>query len=50
METESPGLGWLNGANRYDKKLVKQTLDHPQNLYMDKGGNFDDIRDVVPEF
>jgi len=51
----------VNGANRHDKKLVKETLDaiifeKPssddviQNMCMDKGYDFPDIRQLVKEY
>ncbi len=50
----------IDGANRHDKKLVKGTLDaiviqRPsykivQNICMDKGYDFPDIRELVEEY
>ncbi len=51
----------IDGANRHDKKLVKGTLDaiiieRPtpddvvQNMCMDKGYDFPDIRELVEEY
>jgi putative transposase len=50
----------VDGANRHDKKLVKGTLDaiviqrpsHKivQNICMDKGYDFPDIRELVKEY
>ena len=51
----------VDGANRHDKKLVKETLDailfeRPspdegiQNICMDKGYDFPDIRQLVKEY
>ena len=51
----------VDGANRHDKKLEKETLDailfeRPspdegiQNIYMDKGYDFPDIRQLVKEY
>jgi transposase len=51
----------VDGANRHDKKLVKETLDaiifeRPlqddviQNMCMDKGYDFPDIRELVKEY
>ncbi len=51
----------VDGANRHDKKLVKRTLDaiffeRPstediiQNICMDKGYDFNDIRKLVEEY
>jgi putative transposase len=52
----------IEGANRHDMKLVKQTLEElkldrpmptaalPQGLCMDKGYDYDEVRDLVAEF
>lgn len=51
----------VDGANRHDKKLVKGTLDAiiikrpspddvDQNMCMDKGYDFPDIRELVEEY
>lgn len=52
----------IDGANRHDMKLVRSTLDHimaerplptataPQGLCLDKGYDFDEVRDIVREF
>ena len=51
----------VDGANRHDKKLVKGTLDAiiierpspdnvDQNMCMDKGYGFSDIRELVKEY
>ena len=51
----------VDGANRHDKKLVKRTLDAiiferpspeegTQNMCMDKGYDFPDIRELVKEY
>jgi hypothetical protein len=51
----------VDGANRHDKKLVKGTLDaiiieRPssnnvyQNMCMDKGYDFPDIRELVEDY
>ena len=51
----------VEGANRHDKKLVKRTLyaifferpspeDTIQNICMDKGYDFTDIRKLVKEY
>jgi putative transposase len=52
----------VDGANRHDMKLVEDTLksipvdrpnpsaEIPQNLCMDKGYDFDDVRALVAEF
>ncbi len=52
----------VDGANRNDMKLVKQTLesvpierpepthDEPQGMCMDKGYDYDEVRSVVEEF
>ena len=52
----------VDGANRHDMKLVKETLEavkikrpkatrkKPQGLCMDKGYDFDDVRELVREF
>ena len=52
----------IDGANRHDMKLVRSTLDSimakrprptvalPQGLCLDKGYDFDEVRDIVREF
>jgi transposase len=52
----------VEGANRNDMKMVEQTLtsipvdvpeptkQHPQGICMDKGYDFDEVRDLVQEF
>ena len=52
----------IDGANRHDMKLVKPTLEElklnrpmpsetaPQGLCMDKGYDYDEVRDLVAEF
>lgn len=52
----------IEGANRHDMKLVKSTLegimtgqpapteDKPQGLCLDKGYDFDEVREIVKEF
>ena len=52
----------VDGANRHDKKLVEATLEsivverpepseeHPQNMAMDKGYDYVDIRQLVAEW
>jgi putative transposase len=52
----------IEGANRHDMKLVDATLDSipierpaptpetPQNMCMDKGYDYDDVRETVAEF
>jgi putative transposase len=51
----------VDGANLHDKKLVKRTLDaiiferltlgeRIQNIYMDKGYDFPDLRELVKEY
>jgi transposase len=52
----------IDGANRHDMKLVRSTLDHimaerplptatmPQGICLDKGYDFDEVRDIVREF
>jgi transposase len=52
----------IDGANRHDMKLVRQTLDGlmairplptaamPQGLCLDKGYDFDEVRDIALEF
>ena len=52
----------VDGANRHDMKLVEETLENievkrpkptrrkPQGLCMDKGYDYDEIRDLVEEF
>jgi transposase len=52
----------IDGANRHDMKLVQDTLDGimatrpvptataPQGLCLDKGYDYDEVRDIVKEF
>lgn len=52
----------VEGANRHDMKMVKQTLqsipierpkpteDKPQGLCLDKGFDYDEVRDLAKEF
>ena len=52
----------MDGANRHDMKLVKETLssvpinrpkptkDSPQGLCLDKGYDYDEVREIVEEF
>lgn len=52
----------IDGANRHDMKLVKPTLEDlkldrplptvalPQGLCLDKGYDYDEVRDLVTEF
>jgi transposase len=52
----------VDGANRHDMKLVRQTVEsipierpephpeHPQNLCLDAGYDYDEVRSVVAEF
>jgi len=52
----------IDGANRHDSKMVEATLEsipvkrprptrnHPQGLCMDKGYDYDNVRDLVKEF
>jgi putative transposase len=52
----------VDGANRNDMKMVRETLasmpverpqptpDEPQGLCMDKGYDYDDVRQIVEEF
>ena len=52
----------VDGANRNDMKLVEATLDsipadrpqptpeQPQGLCLDKGSDFDEVREIVAEF
>ncbi len=52
----------VDGANRHDMRLVRVTVDslpvsrpapspeHPQRLCLDKGYDFDQVRDTVAEF
>jgi transposase len=52
----------IDGANRNDMKLVEATLEsipvhrpkpkarHPQNLCMDKGYDYSEVRELVEEF
>ena len=63
--TESAGIPIglaVDGANRHDMKLVRSTLESiiverpvpadtlPQGLCLDKGYDFDEVRDIVREF
>lgn len=57
-----PAALTIDGANRHDMKLVQSTLqgvmaqrpepteDAPQGLCLDKGYDFDEVRDIVQEF
>ena len=50
------------GANRHDRKLTRETLEsvgvprpeptaeHPQGLCLDKGYDYQEVRDIVAEF
>ena len=52
----------LDGANRHDMKLVRATVDslpvqcpspdpeHPQGMCLDKGYDFDEVRQTLEEF
>jgi transposase len=52
----------VEGANRHDMKLVRKTLEaiqakrpepspeQPQGLCLDKGYDYDEVRDIVREF
>jgi len=52
----------VEGANRHDMKLVEGTLksvpayrpeptrEEPQNLCLDKGYDYDEVRDLIAEF
>ena len=52
----------IDGANRHDMKLVRSTLDsimavrpkptaaRPQGICLDKGYDFDEVREIVREF
>ena len=52
----------IDGANRYDMKLVRKTLENlpwgrpqptagwPQHLCLDMGYDFHEVRDLVAEF
>lgn len=52
----------VEGANRHDMKMVEETLEsilaprpeptekHPQHLCLDKGYDYDEVRDLVEEF
>ena len=52
----------IDGANRHDMKMVRSTLDGimaerpeptaemPQGICLDKGYDFDEVRDIVKEF
>ena len=52
----------VDGANRHDMKLVESTLEsipierpaptlqNPQGLCLDKGSDYDEVRDLVREF
>ncbi len=63
--TEAAGLPLavvIEGANRHDMKLVRETLEtiqvkrpeptpeQPQGLCLDKGYDFDEVREIVQEF
>ena len=65
MEAEGIPVGLaVDGANRHDMKLVEATLqsipedaerpepteEEPQGMCLDKGYDYDDIRDLVAEF
>ena len=65
MLTDGRGLPLslvVAGANRHDMKLLKPTLQaidvprprptlaHPQGLCLDKGYDYDEVRDLVAEF
>ncbi len=63
MEAEGIPLSVaVDGANRHDMKLVKATLEgieikrpkptkrKPQGLCLDKGYDYDEVRDLVEEF
>ena len=52
----------VDGANRHDMKLVRSTLDslvverpaptvaHPQGMCLDKGYDYQEVRDILAEF
>ncbi len=52
----------IEGANRHDMKLVRPTIEsivierpkpseaHPQGMCLDKGYDYDDVRDLLREF
>jgi transposase len=52
----------IEGANRHDMKLVRPTIEsivikrpepseeHPQGMCLDKGYDYDEVRDIVREF
>ena len=52
----------IEGANRHDRKLVRPTIEsivikrpepseeHPQGMCLDKGYDYDEVRDIVREF
>ena len=52
----------IEGANRHDMKLVRPTIesiivdhpesseDHPQGMCLDKGYDYDEVRDILREF
>ena len=52
----------IDGANRHDSKMVEATLqsipvkrprptrNHPQGICLDKGYDYDNVRDLVKEF
>lgn len=52
----------IEGANRHDMKLVRPTIesiviqrpepteDHPQGMCLDKGYDYDEVRDLLREF
>ena len=65
MLTEANGIPLaviIDGANRHDMKLVQRTLEEmeldrplpttaaPQGLCMDKGYDYDEVRDLIAEF
>ena len=65
MLTEAAGVPIglaIDGANRNDFKMAKATLDsipvprprptprRPQGLYLDKGYDYDEVRDLAKEF
>ena len=65
MLTEGSGVPVglaVDGANRHDMKLTRQTIesipidrpapttDEPQGMCLDKGYDFDEVRDLLTEF
>lgn len=65
MLTEGHGVPLsvaVDGANRHDMKLTRRTLEglvierpeptdsHPQNVCLDKGYDYDEVRDILQEF